>query len=110
MGWCMPHEGSAMDTPGNTERWAPLPEQPLVTIVTPSFNQRRFVEATIRSVLDQDYPAIEYIVKDGGSVDGTVELLRSYGDRLTGHLGRMAGRRPQSMPAGAREMGRSWPG
>jgi glycosyltransferase involved in cell wall biosynthesis len=83
MAWYMPREGFAMDRPGNAERWAPLPEQPLVTVVTPSFNQRRFIEATIRSVLDQDYPAIEYIVKDGGSTDGTLELLRRYGDHLT---------------------------
>ncbi len=71
-----------MDTPGNAKRWVPLPEQPVVTIITPSFNQCRFIEATIRSVLQQDYPAIEYIVKDGGSTDGTLDLLRRYGDRL----------------------------
>jgi glycosyltransferase involved in cell wall biosynthesis len=53
-----------------------------VTIVTPTLNQRRFIEATIDSVLSQDYPAIQYIVIDGGSTDGTCELLRKYEGRL----------------------------
>ena len=55
---------------------------PLVSIVTPSFNQGRFIRATIESVLGQDYPNIEYFVMDGGSTDDTVSILREYGDRL----------------------------
>lgn len=57
--------------------------QPLVTIVTPSFNQARFIGATIESVLSQDYANIEYIVMDGGSTDGTGGVVAPYSDRLT---------------------------
>jgi glycosyltransferase involved in cell wall biosynthesis len=56
--------------------------EPLVSIITPSFNQGRFLTATIRSVIEQDYPNIEYIVMDGGSTDDSVAVLQSFSDRI----------------------------
>lgn len=55
---------------------------PKISIITPSFNQGQFIQQTIDSVLEQDYPNFEYIVMDGGSTDDTVKILKSYGKRL----------------------------
>ncbi len=60
---------------------------PSIAIVTPSYNQARYLRATIESILGQNYPRLRYHVQDGGSDDGSVDILKSYGERISWRSG-----------------------
>lgn len=80
VGW--PWTQGSAQLPGLLSDGRPWPR---ITIVTPSFNQRQFVEEALRSVLLQGYPDLEYIVLDGGSTDGSLDILRKY-EKFLSHL------------------------
>jgi glycosyltransferase involved in cell wall biosynthesis len=56
---------------------------PRITLITPSFNQGQFLEQTIKSVIDQQYPNLEYFVVDGGSTDSSLNVIQKYQESIT---------------------------
>ncbi|MDQ7841966.1 MAG: glycosyltransferase family 2 protein [bacterium] len=59
-----------------------MSELPSISIIMPALNQSRFIEEAIRSVINQMYPKLEFLIIDGGSVDGTLDIIRKYADRV----------------------------
>jgi glycosyltransferase involved in cell wall biosynthesis len=78
----LPRPGTFAHLTAPDEPFLPLKNPPKISIVTPSYQQGPFLEWTIRSVLEQGYPNLEYVVMDGGSKDETGEILARYKDRL----------------------------
>jgi glycosyltransferase involved in cell wall biosynthesis len=79
------HAPKELKIPRRYFRQIKVDSPPTISIVTPSFNQGRFLDDTIRSVVEQEYPRLEYIVQDGGSTDETEEVLSRHADRLHHH-------------------------
>jgi glycosyltransferase involved in cell wall biosynthesis len=80
-----------------------LIDYPKITIITPSYNQGDFIEETILSVINQDYPNKEYIIIDGGSSDKTVEVIKKYADKITYWVSEPDNGQPDAINKGLRK-------
>ncbi len=83
LGTLCSHAPRLLSVPRRYHRTTPPADSPVISIVTPSFNQGPYLQATLDSVLGQGYPRLEYVVQDGGSGDNSVAILQRYADRLT---------------------------
>ena len=84
LGNLIQHGPKNIRLPAHYEKSIKLNHYPKISIVTPSFKQADFIERTIKSIIDQNYPNLEYFVQDGGSKDGTEEILSRYTDKISG--------------------------
>src|SRR5437773_452573 len=77
-----------------------MSQLPRISIVTTSYNQKQYLEEAITSVLDQKYPNLEYIVCDGASKDGSVDIIRKYEKHLTSWYSERDGGQPNALNNG----------
>jgi len=77
------HDPRPLRTPAHYSRVAVPNNAPQIAIVTPSYNQAKFLRSTIESLLNQNYPRLHYFVQDGGSTDDSRKILSSYGSKLS---------------------------
>jgi glycosyltransferase involved in cell wall biosynthesis len=99
--WQVPFAGVAPEN-GTCAFW------PRITVVTPSFNQSAYLEETIRSVILQGYPNLEYIVIDGGSTDGSVDIIRRYEEHIAFWVSEPDGGQCQALNKGFRRSTGEW--
>jgi GT2 family glycosyltransferase len=100
LGMLYQYDPKPLDIPAHYADAPKVDAPPKISIVTPSFRQAAFIERTIQSVLDQKYPNLEYWVQDGGSDDGTVQILERYAPQIAGWESRKDSGQSEAINAG----------